>query len=114
MHTKKHTGGENLPTKEPPTGETEVQQETLHKGRKGNPRVSRQGDQRDFTTESHRTPITEVHPIEVRQAKQSNLRCRNKQKEPPKMGRQRNKPQLKGKVESPGKELNEIEASNLS
>ena len=41
VHTKKHTGGENLPTKEPPTGETEVQQETLHKGRKGNPRESR-------------------------------------------------------------------------
>ena len=30
------------------------------------------------------------------------------------MGRQRNNPQSKGKEESPEKELNEIEASNLS
>ena len=35
-------------------------------------------------------------------------------KESPKMGRQRNNPQLKRKEESPEKELNEFEASNLS
>ena len=34
-------------------------------GRKGNPRASRQGEKRDFTTESHRNPITEVHPTKT-------------------------------------------------
>ena len=29
--------------------------------KKGNLRASRQGDQRDHTTESHRTPTTQVH-----------------------------------------------------
>ena len=38
----------------------------------------------------------------------------NTQKEPPKMGRQRNKPQSKGKEVSPKKVLNETKASNLS
>ena len=37
-----------------------------------------------------------------------------KQTELLQLGRQRNKPQLKGKEESPENELNEIEASNLS
>ena len=34
-------------------------------GRKGNIRASRQGDHRDHTTVSHRTPATEVHPTET-------------------------------------------------
>ena len=42
------------------------------------------------------------------------IRHRNKKKESLKIGRQRNNPQLKGKEESLEKELNEIEASNLS
>ena len=55
------TGGENTPTKEPPTGKTQEQQESPHK-QKSNPRTSRQGDQKDHNTESHRTPTIEFNP----------------------------------------------------
>ena len=48
---------------------------------------------------------------EDKQVKQSILRCRNKQKELPKMGKN---PQSKGMEESLRKQLNEIGASNLS
>ena len=47
-------------------------------------------------------------------AKQSIGNRRNKQKESPKMGRQRMNPQLRGMEDSPVKELNEMEASKLS
>ena len=56
-------------------------------------------------------------PHEDKQEKQINPISRNKQtnkQKTPKIGRQRNNPQSKGKRESPEKELNEIEASNLS
>ena len=33
--------------------------------RKGKPRGSRQGDQRDHTTEPHRIPTVEVHPTKT-------------------------------------------------
>ena len=56
MNTSKPTGGENPPTKEPSTSKTQAQQESPHKQMKGNPRVSRNRDQRDCTTEFHRTP----------------------------------------------------------
>ena len=47
-------------------------------------------------------------------ARQINLIQKNKQEESPKMGRQRNNPQPKGKEESPKRQLNEIGASKLS
>ena len=47
-----------------------------------------------------------------RESKQINLICRHKKS--PKIGRQRNHPQLKEKEEYPKRVLNEIEASNLS
>ena len=46
--------------------------------------------------------------------KASNQRCRNKHKESHKVKRQRSISKLKGKEESPEKELNVIEASDLS
>ena len=60
--------------------------------RKSNPRASREGDQRDCTIESHRTPATEIHPTNKK--RQTTLR-------------QRKNAQLKGMEESPVKELNE-------
>ena len=33
--------------------------------RKGKPRGSRQGDQRDHTTEPHRTPTIQTHPTKT-------------------------------------------------
>ena len=47
-------------------------------------------------------------------AKQSTGNHRNKQKESPKMGRQRKNFQSKGMEDSPLRELNEMEASKLS
>ena len=57
-HTSKPTKRENPPTEGPPTCKTQV----LTNGRKGSPRASIQGDQRDHTTESHRIPSIELHP----------------------------------------------------
>ena len=34
-------------------------------GRKGNPRASQQADQRNHTTESHKTPTTELLPTKT-------------------------------------------------
>ena len=48
------------------------------------------------------------------ESKQMNLRSRNKQEDSPKIGRQRNNSQSKGKEKSPERELNEIETSKLS
>ena len=50
---------------------------------------------------------------EAIESKQINLSNRNKQEQPPKMERQRNNYQSKGKEESPESVLNEIEASKL-
>ena len=47
-------------------------------------------------------------------AEQSTWNCRNKQKESPKIGRQRKNPQSKGIEDSPLKELNEMKVSKLS
>ena len=47
-------------------------------------------------------------PHEDSESAQINLICRNKQNESPKIGRQRNIPQSKGKEESPERVLNEI------
>ena len=77
-------------------------------------RASSSGDQGDCTTESHRNPTIEVHNKKGRESKQINLRSRTKQEESPKMGRKRNKPQLKGKKEAPERVLDETEASKLS
>ena len=102
----------NPPTYEPPIIKAQAQQETPHKLNKGQPysiqirskRLDHWVPQKCY----HRSP-----PHEDRQTKQNNLRRRNEQKEPPKMGRQKN-PQSKGKEESADKELDEIRASNLS
>ena len=67
----------------------------LNKLRNGQPYRVHTGDQRDCTTDSHRTPTTEVHPMKNRQAKQITLRHRKKQKESPIMGRQRENPNWK-------------------
>ena len=79
-------------------------------GIKGIPRRSSSGDQGDCTTESYRCLDTEGHTTK---SQKNNLRSRNKQKkESPKMGRQRNNPQQKGKEKSQERVLNEIEAAN--
>ena len=65
MNTSKPTGGENTPTEEPQTGKPQVKQESPQKWNKGQTRSSRQGDQRDHTTEFHRTPIVEVYPTKT-------------------------------------------------
>ena len=80
-------------------------------GRKGNPRESRE-DQRDHTTESHQGPMTEVHPTKT--ADKAEHQESHRQKDSPKMGRQRKNLQLKRMEDSPVKELNEMEASKLS
>ena len=65
------------------------------------------------------TPLSPTEPLPqmftlCRQvAKQSIRTQKNKQKESPKMGRQRKNLQLKGMENSPVKELNEVEGSKL-
>ena len=62
---------------------------------KGIPKTSSSGDQREF----HRVPQVSYHrmsPHEVRESKQMNLICRNKQEESPKMCSQK-KTQLERK-----------------
>ena len=65
MTTSKPTKGKNPPKKEPPMVKPKYNKRANPSGRKGNPRASRKGDQRDHTTESHRTPTTEVLPVET-------------------------------------------------
>ena len=78
------------------------------------PKSVRSRDQGDYTTESHRYSTTEVHTITQRditeQLKKQRLTGRVSQI----MGRQRNKPQMKGKQEVSEAMLNEKEASQLS
>ena len=50
----------------------------------------------------------------ARELKQLYLIHRNKHREAPKMRRQRNMAQMKEENKTPGKELNEMEISNLS
>ena len=57
MNTSKPAGEENPPTKEPPTGKTQVQHESPHKGKKGNPRAFIQGNQRPH----HEVPQNSYH-----------------------------------------------------
>ena len=87
--TTKPTGRKNPPTNKPSTSKAQVQQESPHKQKNGQHRASRKGNQKDHTTESLRTPTTEVHPTKTGR---KSLECKNKQKESPKMGRQRNNP----------------------
>ena len=64
MNTSKPTGGENPPTKEPQV-KPKYNKMVHTNRRKINPRASRLGDQRDHTTETHRTPTIEVHPTKT-------------------------------------------------
>ena len=111
MNTSKPSRRENPLTKKQITGKAQVQQESPHKQKNRQHRASRKGNQKDHTTESLRTPTTEVHPTKTGR---KSLECKNKQKESPKIGRRRKNPQSKGMENSPVKELNEMETSKLS
>ena len=104
-NTNKPTGWEK-----PRTGKARHNKRAHTNGRKGNPRTSRQEDQRDHTIESHRTPTTEVHPTKT--ASKAHQIHRNKQKELPNMGRKKNNLKSKGMEASPLKELNEMGQTN--
>ena len=56
--------GEKPPTKETQKGKipSTTREPTQTEGK---PRASRQGDQRDHSTESHKIPTMEVHPTKV-------------------------------------------------
>ena len=80
---------------------------------KGITRASSSGDQSDYTPEAQGNPTTEGHPTKTGvKGDQSNMQKQTK--ESPKIGKQRNNLQSKGKGESPEKEKRRIEASNLS
>ena len=68
VNTNKPIGGENLPTKEPPRGKTQVQQESPHKWKKRQPQ-SIQRDQRNHTIESHRNPTKEIKASGIAETK---------------------------------------------
>ena len=99
------------------TGKAQIQQESPHK-QKGNPRASRQGDHRDCTTESFRTPTvapqnpTELQHYEDKLAKQSIGNHRNKHEVSPKMGRQR-EPTIKRNGRLPRKRVQGREGKQL-
>ena len=90
MNTSKPAGGENTPKKKHLQVKPNYKKRDYTNGRKGNPKASRQEDQRDQMTESHRTPTTEVHP--TKRAGKAEHQGSQKQKELPKMGRQRKNP----------------------
>ena len=79
MTTSKPTKGKNPPKKEPPMVKPKYNKRANPSGRKGNPRASRKGDQRDHTTESHRTPTTVVHTTKIA-GKAEHLESQNKPK----------------------------------
>ena len=89
--------GENPPKNDPRTAKTQSQQENPHKQHEGHPQsIQLRGSRRLY----HWVPQVSYHrrpPHEDREWKQINLICRNKQKDSPKMRRQRNYPQSKGK-----------------
>ena len=71
MNTSKLAGGENTPTKEPPTGKAQIQQDGRNtNGRKDNPRASRQGNQRDVPL-SPTEPLPQKFTLPRQLAKQS-------------------------------------------
>ena len=92
---------------------TQVQQKNPHKQKKGKPRVSRDGDQRHDNTESLIIPPLKF-TIQRHLVKWNIRKCRNKQKDILKAGKQRESLQSKGMEDSPLKELNEMEVSKLS
>ena len=49
------------PTKGQPNNNQNTVTENPHKWHKGHPKKTSSGDQGDYTTESHRSPIIEVH-----------------------------------------------------
>ena len=63
-----------------------------------------------LTRASHKQHLTKAYIRSL----QIYLIRRSKYKEAVKMGRQRNRPEMKEQENSPGEELNEMEASNLS
>ena len=65
VNTSKPAGGENPPTKEPKQVKTGYNERAHTNRRKGKPKASRQGDQKDHNTESHRIPTTEVNPTKI-------------------------------------------------
>ena len=60
--TLSQPAGEKDPPKNDPTIiKTQLHQESQHKWHKGHPTASSSGYQGDYTTESYRSPTTEVH-----------------------------------------------------
>ena len=74
-------------------------------GIKGIPRASGPGDQGDCTTKYHGSPTIEVLTTETG-VKTSIKEAEETRRVLPKMGRQRNNPQSKGKAESSERVLN--------
>ena len=116
VSTSKTTGGENPTTKEPPMGK--------------NPSTTREPIQTEERAtlghsdkeikETTALNLIQLLPQKItlqRQLEKQNIRNhrkKTKQKESPKMGRQRKNLQSKGMEDSPLKELNEMEVSKLS
>ena len=106
-------GGEKPPTKEPPKVKNpSTTRETTKTEERANLECPDK-EIRDHTTEPHRIPTREVHPTKTA-TKQNIRKHRNKQKESPKMGRQKANLRSEGMEDSPLKELNEMEVTKLS
>ena len=76
---------------------------------RGSPQVPRMGDRGGCATGPYRTPITLSHTTKTQSQSSS-----TKYKETNTGRRQRNMAQMKGQIKTPEKELNNMEASNLS
>ena len=64
MNTSRPTGRQNPTTRSYKRVKPKYNKRAHSNRKKGDPRASRQGDQRDHTTESQRTPTIEVHPTD--------------------------------------------------
>ena len=114
MNTNIPAGRQNPPTKDPPTHKNpNTTRKPTQTEEKSSPRSSRQGEQRDHTTSTHRTPTIEAHHTKTA----SKAKCQEAQKQTKRViyNRESKKNlQSKGMEDSPLKELNEMEVSKLS